>query len=148
MEASLYSRHQTLFWLLVAKTCVMLALAWFLLTAPVSSTIAYTKQPAANPGLGWWAALFIVNAVLYAIGALWKHAYRFARWGLSMGTYLGAYWAIGFWYSYFHGLILGISAPLLWTLYALNCFILSKEPSINPMSIYSNVMGKVDGPKQ
>lgn len=141
----LQDKHPVLFMLLLVKAAVMVVLIYFLIFQP-ELAVSFNK-PVENPlPLAFWAIPFGINTVMFIIGAFSKNGgYKWARRGLVFGSIMGGYWAAGFWFALYAGTVIGVSAPLLWTLYCVNCVILSREPAINPVSSVIAYRDKTNG---
>lgn len=138
VQVPLKQAHSTLFWLLVVMAAMLLVLAGFLIFEDGDKVIAYTRSRPDRQliPLPAWGTLFAINALLFLRGAFSRNGgYKWARYGLIYGAILGGYWAAGFWLVFLQGTILGVSAPVLWTMYCLICVVLCKEPAINPVTL-------------
>jgi len=135
-SVALRNKHPNLFRtiLLVAVSNLMIA-AFMILDSPRASisftritNIALVHMPI------FWITFFGISGIMCMHGAL-TTKYVVARIGLVLSAGIGAFLALGYWLSYFSTHAVGISAPVIWTFYALICIINSSEPSINPLSV-------------
>jgi hypothetical protein len=132
----LLKRHPNLFKTIMAIGVSNLVIAIFTMVDSDRASISFKRitsielihQP------WFWIAAFVLAAGFCIYGAL-STKYQMAKIGLVLSAAMGAFLALGFWVSYFTTGTIGISAPVVWTFYALICIINSSEPNVNPLSV-------------
>lgn len=135
MIPQLARKHPNLFKTILLVGTSNLLIALFEILDPKRASISFNRitSIALVHRPAFWATLFTVAAA-FCLGGIFTHKYQLARVGLMISAAIGAFLSIGFWVSYFSTSVIGISAPIIWTFYALICIINSSEPTANPLS--------------
>lgn len=127
-------------------------LVWACFTTVVALTLVFNAEDKLIPvvllkeqpsiPLELWGVAYSITAGLLLFGITNGHKrYRYARWGMVIGSYIGAFWALGFWTAFLFQSSISLHPPMLWTIYTLKFVIWSREPTFNPISAVINTKG-------
>lgn len=128
--------HPTLYRLIFLLAIVNIVISVFLAFGEPASLINFKKIPDEGifPPLWFYSIPWTIASVWLLHGLSGNGNYKWTRRGLTLSAMVGGFWAFGFVASFLTGRILGISAPLLWSMYAALCVIVTNEPVINPLA--------------
>lgn len=141
--ALLRNTHPNLFYSLLVWagfTIIVAALLMLGMERYLIPTTLIQRQPSIP--LEVWGILYTITGFLLLYGLTnGNKRYKYARWGMVIGSYIGAFWAIGFWSVFLNTSLISIHPPMLWTIYTLKFIIWSREPTFNPISALINTKG-------
>jgi len=145
LNAPISKTHPTLFKLITLLAVTNFAISVFLIFGDAQALINFNKFPEGGifPPLWFYASMWTLAGFWLLYGLKGNGGYKWTRRGLTLSGMVGGFWAFGFWTSFVSGTILGVSAPLLWSMYSAFCVIMTGEPVINPLAavVSNNLRG-------